>query len=162
LNPSQRHIFKTWIAAILWLILITLESSSLGSAANTSRFLYPLLHFLIGLDPMRFLVWHVYIRKTGHFVGYFMLSLLLFRAWRATLAHSAALGWSIVWAGIALSMSALVASLDEWHQTYLASRTGTIDDVFLDSCAALTAQLVIYLVLRNRQPISSREMAENS
>ena len=162
MNPSQRHILKTWIAAILWLILITLESSSLGSAANTSRFLYPLLHFLIGLDPIRFQVWHVYIRKTGHFVGYFMLSLLLFRAWRATLAQSGAGGWSILWAGIALSMTGLVASLDEWHQTYLTSRTGTIEDAFLDSFAALTAQLVIYLVLRNRQPVSRRKVVEGS
>jgi VanZ family protein len=162
LTPSQNHILKTWIAAILWLILIALESSSLGSAANTSRFLYPLLHFLIGLDPIRFLVWHVYIRKTGHFVGYFMLSLLLFRAWRATFAQRGARGWSTLWVGIALSMTALVASLDEWHQSYLPSRTGTIEDVFLDIFAALTAQLVIYLVLRHRQPISSGGIAENS
>jgi VanZ family protein len=162
LTPSQNHILKTWIAAILWLILIALESSSLGSAANTSRFLYPLLHFLIGLDPIRFLVWHVYIRKTGHFVGYFMLSLLLFRAWRATFAQRGARGWSTLWVGIALSMTALVASLDEWHQSYLPSRTGTIKDVFLDIFAALTAQLVIYLVLRHRQPISSGGIAENS
>jgi len=116
LNPSQKQVLKTWIAATLWLILITLESSSLGSAANTSRFLYPLLHFLIGLDPVRFAVWHPYIRKVGHFVGYFTLSWLLFRAWRATLTASGALRWSILWAGIALSMTALVASLDEWHQ----------------------------------------------
>jgi cytochrome b len=162
LNPSQTHILKTWIAAILWLILITLESSSLGSAANTSRFLYPLLHFLIGLDPIRFLIWHVYIRKTGHFVGYFMLSLLLFRAWRATLAQSRAFAWSIAWAGIALSMTALVASLDEWHQSYLPSRTGTVEDVFLDSFAALSAQFVIYLLLRNRQPLSRKEVVEGS
>jgi VanZ family protein len=158
LISSQKQILKTWIAAILWLILITVESSNLGSAANTSRYLYPLLHFLIGLDPMRFSIWHPYIRKTGHFVGYFTLSLLLFRAWRATLAGSGILRWSILWAGIALAMTALVASLDEWHQTYLASRTGTIQDVFLDTFAALTAQFVIYLVLRKRQPISRKEM----
>ena len=59
-------------------------------------------------------------------------------------------------------MTGLVASLDEWHQTYLTSRTGTIEDAFLDSFAALTAQLVIYLVLRNRQPVSRREVVEGS
>jgi VanZ family protein len=162
LNSSQKHILKTWIAAILWLILITIESSNLGSAANTSRYLYPLLHFLIGLDPAHFLIWHPYIRKTGHFVGYFTLSLLLFRAWRATLAHSGALGWSILWAGIALTMTALVASLDEWHQTFLASRTGTIQDVFLDTFGAFTAQVIIYFVVSKRQPISRGKMVGNS
>jgi VanZ family protein len=162
LNPSDKHILKTWVAAILWLILITIESSNLGSAANTSRFLYPLLHFLIGLDPMRFLVWHVYIRKTGHFVGYFIMSVLLFRAWRATLSGSGTLGWSVAWAGISLSMTALIASLDEWHQTFLSSRTGTLQDIFLDSFAALIAQFVIYLLPRTRQTISSRGIVENS
>jgi VanZ family protein len=44
-------------------------------------------------------------------------------------------------------MSALVASMDEWHQTFLPSRTGAISDVMLDSCAALTAQVLIFLYL---------------
>jgi VanZ family protein len=44
-------------------------------------------------------------------------------------------------------MSALVASLDEWHQTFLPSRTGAISDVMLDSSAALTAQVLIFLYL---------------
>lgn len=47
-------------------------------------------------------------------------------------------------------MTALVASLDEWHQTYLPSRTGTIWDVVLDSLAALAMQVVIWLVLKPR------------
>jgi hypothetical protein len=77
----------------LWIGLIAAESTNLASAAKTGRFLYPIL-LLIGLDPIRFVVWHFCIRKTGHFVGYFILSLLLFRAWKATLPL-ALLGWSI-------------------------------------------------------------------
>jgi len=56
------------------------ESTIFASAANTSRILYPLLHFLFGLEPADFPAWHFVIRKTGHFVGYFTLSWLLFRA----------------------------------------------------------------------------------
>jgi len=41
-----------------------------------------------------------------------------------------------------------VASLDEWHQTYLPSRTGTYKDVILDSTAAIAAQILLYLLLR--------------
>jgi VanZ family protein len=49
-------------------------------------------------------------------------------------------------------MTALVASLDEWHQTYIPSRTGTLHDVFLDSFAALTMQVVIaWFLLRPRK-----------
>jgi VanZ family protein len=152
LTLDQKRALKTWIAAFLWLAVIALESTDLGSAERTSRILYPLLHFLIGLDTAGFEVWHHYIRKCGHFVGYFALSLLLFRAWKATLRMPQAGAWALRWGTIAFLMSALVASLDEWHQTFLPSRTGTIHDVFLDSSAALTAQVLIFLFLsRNRQ-----------
>jgi VanZ family protein len=144
LTPNQKEIFKTWIAAFLWLAVIALESSDFGSAEYTSRFLYPLLHFFIGIDKAHFAVVHHYIRKSGHFVGYFALSLLLFRAWKATLRLPLAELWAWRWAGIAFAMSVAVASLDEWHQTFLPSRTGRFGDVVLDSSAALTAQLLIF------------------
>jgi len=142
-------------------MVIAIESTQYLSSAYTSRILYPILHFLFGLDPARFAIWHHYIRKAGHFVGYFTLSMLLFRAWRATLfrsesfirqagrsARSLRLDWSLRWAGIAFFMSTLVASLDEWHQTYLPSRTGVVSDVILDSTAALIAQVVIFFFLQ--------------
>ncbi len=140
---------KTWFAAILWLGLIAAESSNMASAENTGQILYALLHFLLGVVPAHFLVWHFYLRKTGHFVGYFMLSLLLFRSWRATFPFPG-IPWSVQWARISFFMTALVACLDEWHQSYLPKRTGSLHDVLLDCTAALVAQLVIYLVLRLR------------
>lgn len=144
MNSAGKQQLKAWIAAILWLGLIAGESSNLGSSENTSRILYPVLHFLFGLDLVRFATWHFYIRKTGHFVGYFMLSVLLFRAWRVTLPFPG-VRWSIQWARIAFFMTALVACLDEWHQTFLPSRTGLVSDVLLDSLAALVAQTVIFM-----------------
>jgi VanZ family protein len=126
------------------MILIAIESTDWFSAANTSRILYPVLHFLTGVDPIRFLVWNYYIRKVGHFVGYFGLSYLLFRSWRATLPVPNMPGWSLAWARISFFMTALVACLDEWHQAHLASRSGTLSDVALDGSAALVAQVVIF------------------
>jgi VanZ family protein len=151
LTVDQKNLLKTWIAAILWLGLIAAESTNYGSAENTSRFLYPVLHFLFGVSPAKFPIWQHLIRKTGHFVGYFTLSLLLFRSWRATLSFPGA-NWAMRWAGISFFMTALVASLDEWHQSYLPSRTGTWHDVVLDSAAALIAQILLYLFLRLRRP----------
>ena len=141
------------MAAGLWLVLIGFESTDWLSVGSTSRFLYPFLHWLTGVDPLRFLFWNFYIRKTGHVVAYFFLSLLLFRAWRATLPVMHAPPWSWQWARIALFMTALVASLDEWHQTLLPSRTGSLHDVLLDSAAALAAQLLIFVwfYFRNSQ-----------
>lgn len=147
MTPDRKQLLKTWIAALLWMMLIAIESTDWLSAQHTSRILYPLLHFLIGLDLVRFEVWHHYIRKLGHFIGYFTLSFFLFRAWRATLRLPWAPRWALRWGAIAFFMSAMVASLDEWHQTFIPSRTGAIRDVILDSCAALTAQLLIFLYL---------------
>jgi VanZ family protein len=147
LTPDKKQLLKSWIAALLWIGLIAIESTDWFSSEHTSRILYPLLHFLIGLDPAGFEVVHHYIRKLGHFVGYFALSFLLFRAWRATLHLPWAPRWALRWAAIAFVMSALVASLDEWHQTFIPSRTGAISDVMLDSFAALTAQVLIFFYL---------------
>ena len=147
MTSDQKQLIKAWVAALLWIVLIAIESTDTFSAEHTSRFLYPILHFLLGLDERGFQVWHLYIRKGGHFVGYFTLSFFLFRAWRATLHLPWAPRWALRWAAIAFFMSAMVASLDEWHQTFLPSRTGAFHDVVLDSCAALTAQVVIFLFL---------------
>jgi len=145
LNTHRHDVLKAWIAAILWLILIAIESSAMLSAQNTSRFLYPLLNFLFGMDWERFEVWHFFIRKSGHVVGYGILSILLFRAWRATLPAMSEVKWTPRWASIAILGTALVASLDEWHQSFLPSRTGAIRDVVLDTCAGVGAQLLVFL-----------------
>jgi len=149
LNPDRANLLKAWIAAILWLIVIAIESSALLSAHNTGRILYPVLHFLFGLDRERFSVWHFYLRKSGHVIGYGTLSILLFRAWRATLPAPNHLRWTTRWANIAILGTALVASLDEWHQSFIPSRTGTVHDVVLDTCAGIAAQVLVLLWIRS-------------
>jgi len=145
LSSDRHHVLKAWIALILWLIVIAIESSAYFSAHNTGRFLYPLLHFLFGLDPSRFDFWHFLIRKCGHVFGYGLLSILLFRAWRETLPASGNPKWTFRWANISVLGTALVASLDEWHQSYIPSRTGSVRDVILDTCAGIGAQILLFL-----------------
>ena len=82
-------------------------------------------------------------------VGYGTLSILAFRSLRASARQIHSL-WSLAWARNAVLITAAVASLDEWHQTFIPSRTGTIHDVILDSCAAIAAQILVYFFLRSR------------
>jgi VanZ family protein len=145
LSSDRHEVLKAWIAAVLWLVVIAIESTALLSASNTSRILYPVLHFLFGLDWEHFEDWHFLIRKTGHVVGYGTLSILLFRAWRATLPAMFDTKWTLRWATIAILGTALVASLDEWHQSFIPSRTGRWQDVVLDTCAGFAAQVIIFL-----------------
>jgi VanZ family protein len=148
LKSTRNEVLKTWIAAILWLIVIAIESTAWLSSHNTSRILYPLLHFLFGVDRLRFEGWHFYIRKTGHVIGYGILSILLFRAWRATLPAMENVKWKLRWARIAVMGTAFVATLDEWHQSFIPSRTGRWQDVVLDTCAGIAAQILIFLWLK--------------
>lgn len=135
-----------WLPSAIWLAVIATESTNLGSANNTSRILYPIFHFLFDMDPARFAVWHAVLRKTGHFVGYFTLSVLLFRSWRASFPRLST-RWCLQWATLAFLCTSLVAILDEWHQGFLPSRTGTFRDVILDSSAGFVAQIVLFAFL---------------
>ena len=131
----------------MWLAVIVLESTNLGSAEHTGRILYPIFHFLFGMDLARFAAWHNVLRKTGHFIGYFTLSVLLFRSWRATFPRLST-RWCLQWAAVALLSASLVSMLDEWHQSFLNSRTGALRDVVLDSGAAFTAQIAVFVILQ--------------
>lgn len=151
LNRDRNHVLKAWIALILWLIVIAIESTTYLSSQQTSRILYPILHFLFGINYAQFEPWHAFLRKCGHVFGYALLSILLFRAWRETLPSPLGLKWTPRWAAIAVFGTALVATLDEWHQSYLPSRTGTYRDVILDTTAGIVAQLAIFLYHKRRQ-----------
>ena len=151
LSRDRHHVLKAWIALILWLTVIAIESTPYLSSQETSRILYPILHFLFGIDYAQFEPWHHFLRKCGHVFGYGLLGILLFRAWRETLPSPLGLRWSSRWAAIAVFGTALVATLDEWHQSYIPTRTGTYKDVILDTCAGIAALLAIFLYQKRRQ-----------
>jgi VanZ family protein len=151
LNPHRHDILKAWIAAILWLVVIAIESTSYLSSHETSRILYPILHFLFGINYAHFEIWHHFIRKTGHVIGYALLSFFLFRAWRETLPSTLHRNWILRWSTLAVFGTAIVASLDEWHQTFLPSRTGRWQDVLLDTSAGVCAQFFLYFWSRKSE-----------
>jgi VanZ family protein len=148
LSAGRHEVLKAWIALILWLIVICIESTAYLSAHNTSRFLYPILHFLFRINHDQFEYIHFFMRKGGHVFGYGLLSILLFRTWRATLPSIGRGQWAVSWASIAVFGTCIVASLDEWHQSYIPSRTGTIHDVILDTCAGIAAQILLLLLVQ--------------
>ncbi|MBV9180631.1 MAG: VanZ family protein [Acidobacteria bacterium] len=149
MTSSTNRVLKTWFPSVFWLAVIALESTNLGSAEHTGRVLYPIFHFLFNISGATFATLHTWLRKTGHVVGYFTLSVLLFRSWRATFPRLST-RWCLQWATIALLSTSLVATLDEWHQSFLPSRTGTFRDVMLDTSAALLAQIVLFSIFRAR------------
>jgi VanZ family protein len=144
---SRPNLLRAWWPAAVWICLIAFESTDFFSSENTGTVLYTLwVHLFGSVDLHFFLVFHHYLRKTGHVVGYGMLSLLLLRGWRATLGRISTLllrAALLAWLG-----TLSVAALDEWHQTFIPSRTGTVRDVGLDSVAGVAFLVIAYWWLR--------------
>ena len=130
--------------------MIVLESTATMSASNTSQWLYPLWVKLFG--PISSAQWdevHHLIRKTGHFVGYGIVSLAFFYSWRQTLHRMAVKHWTL-WrraSVLAVLCTLLIASLDEFHQSFLPSRTASPVDVGIDLCGAIAFQLILLLII---------------
>ena len=118
-------------------------------ADHTSGPLRALFQFVFGpIGDARWDLVHHYIRKSGHFVGYGLIGLAWLRAWWFTLPHSRFLPDAL----LALLGTALIASCDEWHQSYLPNRTGTPKDVLLDCTGAIVLQLIVYTFMRTIRP----------
>jgi VanZ family protein len=139
-----------WLPAIAWAIMISWASTDYFSAEHTSKYILPALHWLLPhasaetLDRLHFL-----IRKAAHFAEYFLFSFLLLRAIRGE--HR---GWRIRWAIVALLIAAGYSALDEFHQSFVPSRTALPWDSLLDTLGAAIAQALgwIWFRVHTRNP----------
>lgn len=152
MSNNQRGL-KFWVGAwspvVFMALAILISSTPAFGADHTSGPLYWLWRSLFG--PLTHQQWgfvHLCIRKTGHFTGYGLLGLTWLRAWWLTFPHSRFLADAL----LALLGTALIASSDEFHQTFLANRRGSPWDVLLDCCGALVMCLVAYAILRLSRP----------
>ena len=157
LKPSSHILTRNWWPVVLWLGIIRLESTDVASSANTSGLLYAVLSFLLPrINPQDVEQINEVLRKTGHFLGYGILGALVFFALRNTnrdrnapllLRHWGMYLhdlWRMEWVLLGMGVTVITASLDEIHQSFMASRTGRWQDVVLDTCGAVVLQIVIY------------------
>lgn len=164
MRTSRMQIFLHWIPALVGIAIIVGESTATMSAENTSRWLYPVWVHLFGpVTQARWDVIHHYIRKTGHFCGYGSISLTFYYGWSYSLRrHGRAwLDGFRQSALLAVLCTLVLASWDEWHQSFIPGRTSSPRDVFLDCCGAATAQLILlgFFVMLRRRPAPARMIA---
>jgi VanZ family protein len=76
------------------------------------------------------------VRKAGHVLEYFVLGLLLFRVLAAG-RHGM---WKWQWSLLAIIGVAIWALGDEFHQSFVVTRTASIIDVAIDTTGGLMAQ----------------------
>jgi VanZ family protein len=136
-----------WLPAVIWAGLIFSASSDTFSAAHTGSVLEPILKWLMpSITASQFNAIHFVIRKSAHFTEYFIFALLLYRGARASLA-----GWRWSAALTAFLVAAIYSALDEFHQSFVASRTASPYDSLLDSVGALFALLALFIWFRLHQ-----------
>ena len=129
---------KYWLPVFVWMALIFTASTDVMSGEHTSRFLEPFLRWLApNISAATIAMIHVFFRKCAHLAGYAILGALLWRAIRWQLPTSHNNLWRV--AAIALVITASYASLDEFHQSFVPSRTASVYDVLLDCCGAMLA-----------------------
>ena len=125
-----------------------LGSTDLMSAEHTSRFLTPFLRWLSpDISPAALAQAHFLVRKAAHITEYAILTGLLFRAWRGSIGGFWRRG------AAALAPAMIFAAFDEFHQSFVASRTASLGDVLLDWSGAIVGIViarVIHLALTRR------------
>jgi VanZ family protein len=135
---------------VAWACFVLFASSASFSAPNTSRIIRPLLLWLFPeISEASLASVHFLVRKAAHFTEYGVLALLAARAFRT----SHRLKLRQLWWLVAFALVACVALVDEYHQSFLPSRTGTIYDSLLDMTGGATALACVaaWLALRRRK-----------
>jgi VanZ family protein len=136
----MRSLLKYWLPILIWLGVIFLGSSDLMSAEHTSRFIVPFLRWLKPeISPETVALIQFGVRKCAHLSEYAILALLLFRA-----VHR---GTNLKWPMSILCINVwiacvLVASADEFHQSFVESRSASPWDVMIDSAGAIFGLLI--------------------
>src|SRR5438105_15551404 len=131
----MKSFLKYWLALPIWLSVIFVGSTNLMSAEHTSRFVVPFLLWLRpGMSPHTIWVILVLMRKCAHVTEYAVLALLLWRALRSIPILRAKM--LMVFGAVVLGC-ALFAATDEFHQTFVRSRTPSVRDLLLHIAAAM-------------------------
>lgn len=142
IQVAARNKLLSWLLTLAWLCLLAAFSTDTFSAEHTGSVLWRIVHAVYSsISPGQFAVLHFLVRKGAHFTFYGLLSVFAYRAWKAT--WPAPTSWNWRWCGLAVLVTLAAGSLDEFHQSFVPSRTASARDVMLDVLGACFFQLII-------------------
>jgi len=149
INESLRN----WVPVFLWATVIFVFSTDIFSSANTSGAFESILQQLLPQLPVDYIErLHSVFRKLGHFTEYFVLGGLL---WRALRYHDAA-GTRSRRLALSIAITVIYALSDEWHQSFVPSRTASVIDVLIDTVGGICGIWAFKLRSRTRNASPSR------
>jgi VanZ family protein len=151
------RVIKYWLPVAMMLAAMFYFSTDTLSNEHTETFVGRILLWLSShISESVIAVINYTIRKSAHFVEYAILGALLFRAFRA----DDSVRWRLKWAAYSLIAAASWAALDEFHQTFTRTRSGSPLDSLLDSTGALFVLLVI--TFYNRRTVDNMRIVERN
>ena len=144
----MKSFLKYWLPVLIWLGLIFIGSTDVMSAEHTSRIIGPILHWFKP-DVSAEIIARVqfFVRKAGHLCEYAILATLLWRALRRAAHRERRM--SILFVGAWL-VCAIFAASDEFHQSFVPSRTASPNDVMIDALGALIGLTICVAVARRK------------
>ena len=138
-QSARRRIWR-YGPLVSWILFISFASTGKFSAANTSAIVRPILLWLFpNLSEAKLAAAHFLTRKAGHFTEY---AVLAFLARRAFITSSQAF-LQRYWFQLGLLLVLIYALLDEFHQSFVPSRTPSIYDSAIDVAGGLTVLLIL-------------------
>lgn len=133
---------------VVWMALIWFASTSEFSAANSSRFVRPIVLWLFpNISESHLQLVHMVVRKAAHFGEYAVFGLLAARA----LSSSSRKLLRIYWFPASLLLIVIYALIDEYHQSFISSRTSSFYDSGIDVAGGFFAIMLFTMVLKRRR-----------
>jgi VanZ family protein len=145
---SFRKKTQYWFPVFLWICFVFWMSTGMFSAQNTFLFFEPLLRFFVpSISHKEIIFFHIILRKIAHLTEYFISGFLLFRAFRNGSDKKREWRWAIS----SLLVVVVIAVSDEFHQSFVATRTASIVDVGIDIFGGFLAQSVSVLMCQRQK-----------
>ncbi|MBI2955735.1 MAG: VanZ family protein [Acidobacteria bacterium] len=139
---TRSTFLRYYLPVLLWVALISLFSTSGFGAGWTLGILKSLAELLLpSLSEEDLYASNFVLRKLAHVGEYFVLGLLLWRAWRRDQPEA----WGRSWALGTLALGVGMAMLDELHQQFEPGRGAELADIGWDSLGVLLALAVVYV-----------------
>ena len=139
-NNASPGTISRYLPLIAWMAFISFASTGNFSAGNTSRIIGPLVLWLFpDTSPETMLVIHGVTRKIAHLAEYALLGILAARAFRGSPGEALRKRWFLV----SLALVVVYALVDEYHQSFVPSRTGTIYDSLIDIVGGFAALVIV-------------------
>lgn len=144
---STRERLWRYVPLIIWMALISFVSTNEFSAVNTSRVVRPLLLWLFpNITEESISLTHFLVRKAAHITEYAILGWLAARAFIGSSRELLRREWFLA----ALVLVVLHALMDEYHQSFVPTRTGSLYDSGIDVAGGLIG-LIGFSYLRRRR-----------